>query len=1054
MGALLSGRFNGVVLLVLAGLICAWTATPSSQTPPERSNQRFRAGIEIVRLNVTAVGEDGREIPDLMAADFEVKIDGTPREVRFARRTGMRSGSAASGAPTAMFPGSYATNTRAVPGRAIMFVVDLDSIRAGSERTILDTAARLIDALGPNDAVGLVPIPGASLTLTRDHARVSAAVRALYGTNHGPLVRHAFTIDEAVEFDRAGKLTDLGEIKGGNQVVIRRVIERECRTDEVRRRQTDEGTIVSALCPPEILREARERLTYERLHVLSVLDGVSSIAERLHVDAPRTIVLLSGGLIFEQESQTAFRRTARALKQANVTLYAVHVDQPAPDASVTLSAEMQAYSSRDRQSGLANLATMAGGAFYSGVGTAAGVFERLKTEMSSTYELGVEALEQDSRQPSLEVEVAVKRTGVKLRYRSEAIFEPAAEPTGKVADLITQSIEVPDLPIHAAVYTVRGEETDTVRVLFMAELGRAITLVDPVQYAVRVTAGGKTTLETRGTAARAGDIARVQFAAQLAPARYVVRIAAADSTGRGGSLDVPVTVGLRAAGTMQVSDLILGQSGATFAPSIHAPAGQPLGTYIEVYSADPARFADTDVRFELRRSAEAPVLAAARGTLQPTGLDRRQIAEGSISGADLLPGEYTLSAIVTLAGAPVGKVSRSIIVTEPVVAAAAPAEPPPVLPAVPVHVNVAKGSDPALADAITKMGTYVASYGEKAGLIVAVEQYTQYEEPYPPRHITAEFALVKTSNAIGWTGFRDVVEVNGSPVSDRRDRLMRLFTQSASPIPEAIRIANESTRFNVGPVSRNFNVPTTTLFFFHPANISRFTFQRKGTKKIDGVETWEIEFVETRRPTMIGTRAGKDIPCRGTLWVVPSDGTVVRTRLQLRNFADALSMSDSAGAPLPSPADFQSPIPASRAVPAAPAGGGATAPGSGSPGQPSGGTPSGGSTGQGGTSGGASGGASGAGSTAGATGGGVRARPRARFDDMIMTTLESRADIEVTFKRDPQLSIWVPTRMSEEYEGTIPRVSRRPISGTARSIATYSEFRQFETSAKIVAPKE
>jgi hypothetical protein len=205
---------------------------------------------------------------------------------------------------------------------------------------------------------------------------------------------------------------------------------------------------------------------------------------------------------------------------------------------------------------------------------------------------------------------------------------------------------------------------------------------------------------------------------------------------------------------------------------------------------------------------------------------------------------------------------------------------------------------------------------------------------------------------------------------------------------------------------------------------------------------------------MIGTRAGKDIPCRGTLWVVPSDGTVVRTRLQLRNFADALSMSDSAGAPVPSPADFQPPVSAPQAVPAAPAGGGATAPGTGSPGQPSGGTPSGGSTGQGGTSGGASGGASGAGSTAGATGGGVRARPRARFDDMIMTTLESRADIEVTFKRDPQLSIWVPARMSEEYEGTIPRVSRRPISGTARSIATYSEFRQFETSAKIVAPKK
>lgn len=70
-----------------------------------------------------------------------------------------------------------------------------------------------------------------------------------------------------------------------------------------------------------------------------------------------------------------------------------------------------------------------------------------------------------------------------------------------------------------------------------------------------------------------------------------------------------------------------------------------------------------------------------------------------------------------------------------------------------------------------------------------------------------------------------------------------------------------------------------------------------------------------------------------------------------------------------------------------------------------------------------------------------------------MTTLESRADIEVTYRRDRQLSIWVPAKMVEAYEGAIPRVNRRPVLGTARSIATYSDFRQFETSTKIVTPK-
>ena len=36
----------------------------------------------------------------------------------------------------------------------------------------------------------------------------------------------------------------------------------------------------------------------------------------------------------------------------------------------------------------------------------------------------------------------------------------------------------------------------------------------------------------------------------------------------------------------------------------------------------------------------------------------------------------------------------------------------------------------------------------------------------------------------------------------------------------------------------------------------------------------------------------------GTLWVVPTDGAVVRTRLRLKNFADALAMPAQDGAPL------------------------------------------------------------------------------------------------------------------------------------------------------------
>jgi hypothetical protein len=274
------------------------------------------------------------------------------------------------------------------------------------------------------------------------------------------------------------------------------------------------------------------------------------------------------------------------------------------------------------------------------------------------------------------------------------------------------------------------------------------------------------------------------------------------------------------------------------------------------------------------------------------------------------------------------------------------------------------------------MGAYVAAYGEEASLFVAVEKYTQnvtYEgrSPFRPRRLVAEFAIVKATGSIGWIGFRDVVEVNGEKIGDRRDRLERLLMNPAGDGSEVIKISNESSRFNVGPISRNFNVPTTTLFFFHPSSLSRFTFSRKGTKKIEGIDTWELEFKETKRPTLIRTRKGRDVPCEGRVWVVPDDGTVVRTRLRLRGFADEM-------APPPPP-----PI-----------------------------------------------------------------RPKEDF-----RRLESLADIEVTYRRDTRLRAWLPSKMSETYEGALPAGTGQPILGRAMTVATYSEFKRFETSAKISVPK-
>lgn len=305
----------------------------------------------------------------------------------------------------------------------------------------------------------------------------------------------------------------------------------------------------------------------------------------------------------------------------------------------------------------------------------------------------------------------------------------------------------------------------------------------------------------------------------------------------------------------------------------------------------------------------------------------------------------------------------------------------------------ARQSTPPLEPELKLLGDYVASYGQKASVIVAVEKYTQSYStpemaPVRPRRLVAEFAIVRADG--GWAGFRDVVEVNGEKISDRRDRLEKLLNEPAPDIPEAIRLANESARYNIGPVATNLNLPTTTLLFFQPANLHRFTFTRAGQKKVEGVQTVEFAFKETARPTIVRTRRGADVPLEGSLWIVPQDGTVVRTRLRIRGFSDTVT-TQVQQAPGQRPAINPN-------------------------------TPT----------------------------GGREALAASGFADPIsQDDLKSAADIEVTYARDGALGIWLPSKMSEQYEGPIKMGTRPPFQGTSSTRATYSDFKKFGTGAEI-----
>ena len=313
---------------------------------------------------------------------------------------------------------------------------------------------------------------------------------------------------------------------------------------------------------------------------------------------------------------------------------------------------------------------------------------------------------------------------------------------------------------------------------------------------------------------------------------------------------------------------------------------------------------------------------------------------------------------------------------------------------------------PTVDEVVRRMSNYAIAYGAQATMFVGMERYSQRFESergnvYAPRQLISEFAIVKAEDRNDWIGYRDVVQVNEKPVEDRRDRLLHLLTSTTVDAARLKEIANESARYNVGPISRNFNVPTTVLFFFLPATIERFSFERKGTKDFDGVVTWELEFKETARPTLIRTRDSRDVPASGRVWVTPTDGSVVRTPLELRGFAD--QDMDAPGIKRYNTA------PPTQSTPSVAGSSYATPP--------------------------------------------PTTNRSFTPPESEARRLESLAVVEVTYRFDRRLGAFLPLHMSETYEGPMRSEGMPTFLARATGVAEYSGFKRFETSARIVVPK-
>ncbi len=148
------------------------------------------------------------------------------------------------------------------------------------------------------------------------------------------------------------------------------------------------------------------------------------------------------------------------------------------------------------------------------------------------------------------------------------------------------------------------------------------------------------------------------------------------------------------------------------------------------------------------------------------------------------------------------------------------------------------------------------------------------------RHLGSDVLLLRLPSG-GFYGFRDVARVNGRKVAERGERLRRLFLDQGRD-PNATRdFIEESARFNIGQIERDLNLPTLVLPLILPDSPFGIERLELGVDPDDPEKgACAVSFREARAPYLVGTREGLERPLRGTLYVTPANGQLVRVSIQ------------------------------------------------------------------------------------------------------------------------------------------------------------------------------
>ena len=393
-------------------LLAIASAAGFVQAPPAQQPV-FRAGVDLVRVDVQVVASNGEPIVDLTAADFQVAIDGRARGVVSAELVRFASPEipATAAATPVRTPGYVAPDAR-----VFVLAVDQLGFTTAGIGPLRPALGRFLDQLRPQDVVGVYPFPfrAGGIALTHDHRAIMPAVEGLVGLRETRLGSFYMTPSEIVE------ITD------NNPDALQRVVSREC----------DSG---DPSCPQAVRGEANSIGSYLEAEAAQRIGALRDLAAALAaIPGRKTVLLLSGSMISgpatrgRPDVSMLLQRLGEEISAAEINLYTVHWDTSFADAFSAAQPSSRRPQDRllslgaDRMAlagGLELLTGKAGGALLRvEAGSGDSAFTRVLREASAYYVLGVETAAEDRDGKPHSLRLGVTRRGATIRVRSHVLI--------------------------------------------------------------------------------------------------------------------------------------------------------------------------------------------------------------------------------------------------------------------------------------------------------------------------------------------------------------------------------------------------------------------------------------------------------------------------------------------------------------------------------------------------------------------------------------------------------------------------------------------------------